>query len=73
MRKPNDKLHPLFIAALYGSVLGFMVNAFIEAMDIPDVHWSTTTNECVSVVNHKEDGEFSCENFPKKYNKVWVK
>jgi hypothetical protein len=50
-----------------------MVNAFIEAMDIPDVHWSTTTNECVSVVNHKEDGEFSCENFPNKYNKVWVK
>jgi hypothetical protein len=73
MRKPNDKMHPLFIAALYGSVLGFMVNAFIEAVDIPDVHWSNTANECVDVVNYAKNDEFSCENLPSKYNKVWVK
>jgi len=42
------------------------------AASIPDVHVSHSTNECVQVINYT-DQQFSCENMPERYTKVWVK
>ena len=40
---------------------------------MPDIYWSNTTNECVGVVNYANGDDYSCNDLPSKYNKVWVK
>tara|TARA_E500000178_G_C17029047_1_gene759555 strand:- start:2904 stop:3143 length:240 start_codon:yes stop_codon:yes gene_type:complete len=59
----------LFIAILS---VGFFYAVSVTA-NMPDVHVSHSTNECVEVINYTEEKLFSCENMPTKYNKVWVK
>jgi len=55
------------IMALSGGVMALTW----AAITTPDVYVSNTTNECVKVINYGSD--YSCENMPTKYNKVWVK
>ena len=69
----KDKIKAVVLGSAAGMVLGFSVSALETALDMPDVYWSNTTNECVGVVNYTKNDEFSCENLPSKYNKVWVK
>ncbi len=71
--KKSDKIKAVLIGATAGVILGFTVNAVETALDMPDAYWANTTNECVGVVNYTKNDEFSCENLPSKYNKVWVK
>ena len=71
--KKSDKIKAVLIGATAGVILGFTVNAVETALDMPDAYWSNTSNECVGVVNYTKNDEFSCENLPSKYNKVWVK
>ena len=49
--------------------LGFAVN---NALSLPDVYFSYSTDECVKVVNYKEDHNYSCELLPAKFHHVWV-
>jgi len=52
----------IIILIIYG------INAWI---DIPQVHWSTSKNECVKVIY---DGiEWDCSELPEKYERIWVK
>lgn len=73
MLSTKDKIKSVALGSVAGLVLGFTVNAVEAALDMPDVYWSNTTNECVGVVNYAKNDDYSCENLPSKYNKVWVK
>lgn len=56
-------------------VLGFVTLLYIvgfQALMMPDVLVSYSTNECVEVINY-DKGNYSCENMPKKYNHIWAK
>tara|TARA_B110000967_G_C18759702_1_gene497142 strand:- start:423 stop:638 length:216 start_codon:yes stop_codon:yes gene_type:complete len=66
------------IAAITGWVLvialtAFAANATLNALSIPDVMFSHSTDECVEVFNYVEGENYSCENLPSKFNHVWVK
>ena len=47
--------------------------AMTSAAQMPDVHVSHSTGECVKVINYDERFDYTCENLPEKYNHVWVK
>lgn len=47
--------------------------AMTSIAQMPDVHVSNSTGECVKVINYDERFDYTCENLPKKYNHVWVK
>ena len=56
------------------SILVFMYcTAVGNSIDIPDVHVSNSTGECVKVINYAEDDAYTCNVLPTKYNHVWVK
>jgi len=42
-------------------------------IDMPDVHMSNSTGECVEVINYHPDDAYTCDNLPERYNHVWVK
>lgn len=41
--------------------------------NMPDVHISHSTGECVEVINYDERFDYTCKNLPSKYNHIWVK
>ena len=56
-----------------GLVLGWLgMSLILDAMSIPDVHYSYSTSECVKVLNYAEGDKYSCENLPTKFNHVWI-
>ena len=57
----------------FGILAGSAFYAFTFAMDLPDVKFSYSTDECVEVINYNSDDKYSCENLPTKFNHVWVK
>ena len=65
----KDILYTALSIFVISLVFVFAVSVYAN---IPDVHVSHSTNECVKVINYTEE-LFSCENMPTKYNKVWVK
>jgi len=73
MLSNKDKVKAVVIGALAGVIFGMAVNAVENVLDMPDVYWSNTTNECVGVVNYANGDDYSCNDLPSKYNKVWVK
>lgn len=59
---------------LIGGVIGAVGFILIDsALSIPDVHFSYSTDACVTVLNYAEGDNYSCENLPSKFNHVWVK
>ena len=44
-----------------------------EILDMPDVHFSNSTQQCVGVVNYAPNDDYSWENLPEIYNHVWAK
>ena len=59
---------------LIGGVIGAVGFTLIDsALSIPDVHFSYSTDACVTVLNYAEGDNYSCENLPAKFNHVWVK
>jgi|TARA_B110000240_G_C13391329_1_gene406922 hypothetical protein len=56
------------------AVAGFLAVGFmtVNAMMIPDVLVSYSSNHCTKVINYG-DSNYSCENMPTKFNHVWVK
>jgi|TARA_B110000240_G_scaffold103051_1_gene116642 hypothetical protein len=53
-------------------LLTLLVNAVETTLDRPDVHYTSSTGDCVRVLNYAENDRYSCDNLPSKYNKVWV-
>lgn len=64
-----DLIQGLGIAALCGGA----VYLWLDALSMPDVWFSYSTDECVKVINYEKEDKYSCENLPKKFNHVWVK
>jgi len=63
----------LYTSISFG-IVTVMFGGLIWAMafsDMPDVHISYSTKECVAVINYG-DTEYTCDNYPKKYNHIWV-
>ena len=61
----------VFTIAFAGTMFAGLGYAMISAAAMPDVHVSYATGECVKVVNYTDE-IFSCENYPSKFNHVWV-
>ena len=57
---------------IIGLLIAVGANLVMEMLDMPDVHMSNTTGECVKVLNYAEGDRYSCDNLPKRYNHVWV-
>lgn len=55
-----------------GAAAAFFFHLCIEALSMPDVWFSYSTNECVKVLNYAEGDNYSCENLPRKFHHVWV-
>lgn len=56
-------------------VFGFVTLLYIvgfKALMMPDVLVSYSTKACVEVINY-DNGNYSCENLPQKYNHIWAK
>ena len=62
----------VFYGAVFFGLIGLGVYAGNEALKMPDVHFSYSTGECVEVKNYTDE-QFSCDNYPIKFNHVWVK
>jgi hypothetical protein len=61
----------LLTLALVTPLAAGLAYAMSSALAMPDVHFSYATGECVEVVNYTDEN-FSCENYPSKFNHVWV-
>ena len=62
----------LFLKFVFAiSMVLFIVAGLSYASNIPDVHVSYSTGECVAVINYGTD--YSCEQMPEKYNHIWTK
>lgn len=64
----GDWISGIFI----GAVCGALTYMFLDAMSLPDVWFSYSTDECVKVINYVEGENYSCENLPTKFNHIWV-
>jgi hypothetical protein len=54
-------------------VVAIWSQAVATTLDIPEVHVSSLTEECVRVINYTETHDYSCDNLPATYSHVWVK
>ena len=61
----------LLTLALVTPLAAGLAYAMSSALAMPDVHFSYATGDCVKVVNYTDEN-FSCENYPSKFNHVWV-
>lgn len=62
----------LFFGFVVAVCVAVVIYLFLVMMSIPDVWFSYSTGECVTVVNYDENDNYSCENMPTKFNHVWV-
>jgi hypothetical protein len=62
-------IKPLAVGALVAAGVFLLIDS---ALSIPDVHFSYSTDACVTVLNYAEGDNYSCENLPSKFNHVWV-
>jgi hypothetical protein len=61
----------LFTLSFAGAMLAGLVYAANSALSAPDVYISYSTGECVKVVNYTDEN-FTCDNYPSKFNHVWA-
>ena len=61
----------LFTIAFATPLVAGLAFAMSSALSMPDVHISYSTGECVKVVNYTDDN-YTCENYPSKFNHVWA-
>ena len=61
----------IFSVALILPFVGLLGYAIASASAMPDVYVSYSTGECVKVVNYA-DTNYTCENYPSKFNHVWA-
>ena len=67
-----DKMFGIVVAVgMTTLVVIVLALAFDKAAALPDVYFSYNTEECVKVVNYKDDN-YSCNSLPGRYYHVWV-
>ena len=66
-------LGELLLLVSTGLVFVVYADAMTSVLDMPDVHVSNSSQECVEVINFAPEDNYSCENLPEIYNHVWVK
>jgi hypothetical protein len=44
----------------------------LQALSTPDVEFSYSSKQCMAVIN-TDNRDYSCNNLPSKYNRIWVK
>lgn len=64
-------------AAVVIAVLVGFGHRLLEVLDMPEVRESYRTGRCVEVVDHRarhegRKSEWSCDNLPPEYDRVWV-
>jgi hypothetical protein len=64
-------MNKLITAVVIAGGLGLAAYAGNEALKMPDVHFSYSTDSCVKVINYTDE-QFDCSNYPTKFNHVWV-
>lgn len=53
--------------------IGYLISwVTVSALAIPDVYISQSTGSCVQVINIV-DTNYTCENYPYRFNHIWVK
>ena len=53
-------------------LIGTVMMATDDFLDMPDVKVSYTTGECIEVISYG-DVEYTCETLPRRYNHIYVK
>lgn len=66
-------LHYCISVIIVCSLFMGIIYAMVNVAQMPDVHFSNSTGDCVRVINYDERFNYTCENYPDKYNHVWVK
>jgi len=61
----------IFYSAAFGLGGAMIVNSFLNMLEMPDVHFSYSSGECVRVLNYTDE-VFTCENLPERFHHVWV-
>lgn len=64
----KQALYTIALATPFVAALAWAVGS---ASAMPDVHVSYATGKCVKVVNYT-DTNYTCDNYPRKFNHVWV-
>lgn len=67
MRKLIEFLAIVAITALFVGSFRYVINS-----GLPDVYVSHSSGDCVKVVNYDERFEYTCENYPSRYNHIWI-
>ena len=73
MLERNDKIKYILLGTLTAFAIFYMIDAIFKTLDMPDVHVSNSTGECISVINHNETDTYSCDRLPNRYHHVWVR
>jgi hypothetical protein len=73
MMNTNENLKTVLLGFLLLFVTFLFFVTLINSITIPDVYVSNSTEECVKVINYDSNDNYSCDNLPSKYHKVWVK
>ena len=61
----------ILTTAIVGTLVAGLAYAANSALSMPDVYISYSTGECVKVVNYTDE-QFTCANYPSKFNNVWA-
>ena len=61
----------ILTTAIVGTLVAGLAYAANSALSMPDVYISYSTGECVKVVNYTDE-QFTCANYPSKFNHVWA-
>ena len=71
IRAKGKQMKNIITAGIVGVAILGAAYAGNEALKMPDVHFSYSTDSCVEVINYA-DTNYSCENMPSKFHHVWV-
>lgn len=71
MLTTKENLKSIAVVVIAAVLLVITVTIMVTVLDRPDVYVSTTTGQCVKVVNYTDD-KYTCDDIPKSYNHVPV-
>ena len=63
----------ILASIILGLSLVFLMYSCGSTLMIPVVHYSFTTDQCVSVVNSNIHDKYDCTNLPAKHYASWVR
>ena len=73
MLERKDKIKSILLGTLTAFAIFYIIDAIFKTLDMPDVHVSNSTGECVSVINYKETDTYSCDRLASRYHQVWIR